>query len=211
MFKGVIFDFDGTIADTENLAIQVAMTLAEKYNFRSITDKEIPYVKSMGAREAIAYMGISRLRLPFIIKEAHRILQDEVSRADMCQMELYFLLEALSEQGILLGIITSNSHSNVKGFLDFHHLDFFDFIRSSTVFGKPRHFKKVLKKYGLKKDEILYVGDETRDIYAARKAGVPVAAVTWGFNNSERLRQENPEYLVDTVDELKEIIGGSYG
>ncbi len=211
MYKCIMFDFDGTLADTENMAVQVAMTLAEKYNFRSITPKEIPYIKSMGAREAIAYMGVSRFRLPFIIKAAHKILKEEVSRADLCQMELYFLLEELSQQGKLLGVITSNSRDNVEGFLDFHKLTFFNFIRASTIFGKARHFARIIKKYSLDKHEVLYVGDEIRDIHAAKRAGIVVAAVTWGFNTEERLREEEPDYIVNTVDELKDLIGEHHG
>ncbi len=208
MYRCVVFDFDGTLADTENMAVRVAMTLAEKYNFRSITEKEIPLIKNMTAREAIAYMGISRFRLPFIIREAHQILKAEISRAELCRPELKDYLNGLDESGIITGVVTSNARDNVQGFLELHGLKGMQFIRSSTIFGKARHFRKILRKFGLKAGEMLYVGDETRDIHAARRAGVAVAAVTWGFNHGDRLASEHPDYLVERVEELDRISRG---
>jgi len=206
MYKCVIFDFDGTIGDTEDVALQVAITLSEKYNFRRLTRGEIPLIKNMTAKEAIAYMGVSRFRLPFIIKEAHSIIRQEVSKANLIQPELSGLFADLGSSKIRTGIITSNSEDNVQSFLDLHGITSIHFLRSSSVFGKSRHFKKVLSQYRLKKGEVLYVGDEARDIHAAKKAGIDVAAVTWGFNSVERLRSENPNHLVETVDDLKAIL-----
>lgn len=206
MYKCVIFDFDGTIGDTEDLALQVAVNLAEKYNFRKLTKNEIPLIKHMTAKEAIAYMGVSRFRLPFIIREAHAILRQEVSRAKLCRDDLAGFFIALGDASITAGIITSNSTDNVEAFLDLHNIRIFNFIRTSSLFGKSKHFKKVLGQFKLNKGEVLYVGDEARDIHAAKKAGIDVAAVTWGFNSRERLGEENPDYLVEEVGDLRRIL-----
>lgn len=209
MYRCVIFDFDGTLGNTEDLALKVAVTLAEKYNFRSITRKEIPLIKGMTPREGMAYMGISRFRLPFIVREAHQILKSEMSRVPLCRPGLSEALVRMAEDRILLGIITSNSRDNVEAFLALHGIQVFGFIRSSSVFGKSRHFRKIRKRYRLERRELLYVGDECRDIHAARRAGIPIAVVTWGFNSRECLAAENPDYLVETVEELEGIVRGA--
>lgn len=208
MYRCVIFDFDGTLGNTEDLALRVAVTLAEKYNFRSITRKEIPLIKGMTPREGMAYMGISRFRLPFIIREAHQILKSEMSRVPLSRPELSDALLRMAADQIELGIITSNSQDNVEAFLALHEIPVFGFVRSSSVFGKSRHFRKVLKSLRLERQELLYVGDECRDIHAARRAGIPIAVVTWGFNSRECLVAEKPDYLVDTVEELERIVRG---
>ncbi len=207
MYKCVIFDFDGTIGDTEDLALQIAIKLSEKYNFRKLTKNEIPMIKHMTVREGMTYMGISRFRLPFIVKEAHGILRQEVSSAELCRPELEDLFHSLSDSLIMTGIITSNSADNVEAFFELHNIQIFDFLRSSSVFGKSKHLKKVLHQYNFKKRDVLYVGDEARDIVAAKKVGIDVAAVTWGFNSIDRLKAEKPNYLIEEVSELKRILG----
>ena len=103
-----------------------------------------------------------------------------------------------------MGIITSNSKKNVEKFLKKHNLnDIFDFIDSSTrILGKSYQIKSIIKKHRLDKDSVLYIGDETRDIEATKKVGIKVAAVTWGFNSSERLSQFSPDYLIDEPEQL---------
>jgi HAD superfamily hydrolase (TIGR01549 family) len=103
-----------------------------------------------------------------------------------------------------LGILTSNMAANVETFLDAHGLlDHFDFISStSKLTGKAKHLKAIRKTFSLRQEEMLYVGDEIRDIKASRKAGVHVAAVTWGFNSRESLAAEKPDYLLDHPGEF---------
>lgn len=72
-----------------------------------------------------------------------------------------------------IGIITSNSEANVKKFLEKNSLNiYFDFIDSSiSVFGKHKKLLKAIKKYQLDPKSTIYIGAETRDIEAAKKAG----------------------------------------
>jgi phosphoglycolate phosphatase len=60
----------------------------------------------------------------------------------------------------------------------------------------------MVSNHGLDRNHVLYIGDETRDIEAAHKAGVRVAAVTWGYNNAEMLKRFSPDYLVSRPHEL---------
>ena len=107
------------------------------------------------------------------------------------------------------GILTSNSSENVELFLKHHGLDdLFQFISSkSKLSGKAKHLKSILRTFSLEKEEILYVGDEIRDIKACQKVGIPIAAVTWGLNAKDALAANNPEYLFDDPQELRDLIG----
>lgn len=209
MYKCIVFDFDGTIGDTEDLAIQVACTLADKHNFRKVTKAEIPMIRTMSAREAIAYMGVSRFRLPFILREAQKILRKQVSSAPLCREDLHDFLRQLQKSSILSGVITSNAQENVRAFLQSHDIDGFDFVWESSIFGKSKHFKRLMAKYNVKAQEILYVGDEARDVHAAQKAKIDVAVVTWGFNTKERLQKEKPDYIVEDVNDLFSVVASS--
>ncbi|NES07303.1 MAG: HAD hydrolase-like protein, partial [Okeania sp. SIO2F4] len=81
------------------------------------------------------------------------------------------------------------------------------FITSgTTLFGKHRAIKKYLKSENIQPEEMVYVGDETRDINAAKKAKVKAIAVTWGFNSREALSEYQPDALVEQPQELIEVI-----
>ena len=88
----------------------------------------------------------------------------------------------------------------------------FDFISStSKLTGKSKHLKAIRKTFSLKSEELLYVGDELRDVKASQKANIPIAAVTWGFNSREALAASKPDYLFDTPAEFLSLLGSRGG
>ena len=118
------------------------------------------------------------------------------------------VLERFKNQGYSLYIITSNSRENVIQVLQkYEILHWFDRIDSaSTLFGKSRYIKKILKLENLQPQQALYVGDETRDIQAAKKAKIKIVAVSWGFNSTEVLSRHHPDALIDHPQELVEAV-----
>lgn len=114
----------------------------------------------------------------------------------------------LKERGYHLGILTSNDRANVQIFTNNHGLDdLFDFIHSEmNLFGKGRVLKHLLSKSNLERDDVIYVGDETRDIKAAQKANIKAIAVSWGFNSPEVLAAHNPDFLIHQPRELIAVI-----
>src|SRR3990167_9311652 len=108
-----------------------------------------------------------------------------------------------------LGIVTSNSKENVTSWLDSYKIKhFFHFIHvEPNYFGKNRVIKKVLKKYRMSKSHVFYIGDETRDIDAAKQNGIYSIAVTWGFNSEKILLQHQPHYIARNPNDLLTICG----
>jgi phosphoglycolate phosphatase len=85
-----------------------------------------------------------------------------------------------------------------------HKFPSFDFVVSEkTIFGKDKALKRIIKRYGLNKEHVIYVGDEPRDVKASLSAGVKVIAVTWGLGGKEGFEKVTPTALVDTPHELK--------
>ena len=93
-------------------------------------------------------------------------------------------------------------------FLHEHQLnDCFHFVSaSSKIWGKNRNIRHLIKSRQLNIDNMLYIGDETRDVDAAKKAGIKVAAVTWGFNSGETLKKHNPHYILNHPSELLSLL-----
>ncbi len=116
-------------------------------------------------------------------------------------------LHSLQSKGIRIGVLTSNNAALVHDFFNAHGFPTFDFVVSErTIFGKDKALKKILKRWGLQREEVVYVGDEPRDVTACRKAGIKVVAVTWGFGGKSGLASTPPDRLVDTADELLQVL-----
>jgi phosphoglycolate phosphatase-like HAD superfamily hydrolase len=86
--------------------------------------------------------------------------------------------------------------------------ELFSFIYSGTaLFGKHKVLRKFLRKNNLAPEDVIYVGDETRDIEASMKIRIKVVAVSWGFNSAQALAAQNPDFLIHHPRELVEVLG----
>jgi phosphoglycolate phosphatase len=202
----LLFDFDGTLADTFEIAVQVFNQLSGDFGYRPVTEEELPAMRKMGAREVMTEFGISTGTVP---KLAHRGLK--LIRARMDEVRPFAgipeMLRSLKEAGFILGILTSNSEENVNLFLQRHDLELFDFVRSSSrLFGKAREIRGILKKGRWSKEEVIFIGDECRDIEASHKAGIRVAAVSWGFNTTEALLALEPAAVLHHPEEISLLL-----
>ncbi|BAB76643.1 HAD-IA family hydrolase [Anabaena sp. FACHB-709] len=208
--KVIIFDFDGTIADTVDALVSIANRLAVEFGYVQITPEQLTLLRNFSSREIIKYSGVSLIKIPFLVKKVKSELKNKIHELKPIPGIKEALLE-LKEHDYKLGIITSNSRENVTNFLSINELDsLFDFIYSGvTIFGKTTIINNVLRQKQFKPQSVIYVGDETRDIEASKKANIKVIAVTWGFNSPEILAKQNPDFLIHQPRELLEVIKNS--
>lgn len=205
--KVIIFDFDGTIADTVDALVSVANRLAADFGYIQITSEELSILRNLTSREIIKYSGISIFKIPFLVKKVKSELKNKIPELKPIA-GMHEALVELKNQGHRLGIITSNSQDNVAEFLKINNLDnLFEFVYSGvTIFGKTTIINNVLRQKQIKTQEAIYVGDETRDIEASKKANIKVVAVTWGFNSPEALAKQKPNFLINHPSELIDVV-----
>ncbi|MBD2006262.1 MULTISPECIES: HAD-IA family hydrolase [Cyanophyceae] len=205
--KAIIFDFDGTIADTFDAIVSITNCLALEFGYKLATLEDIEQFRNLSSREIIHKSGVSFFKLPFLLRKVRAGLNNKIQELKPFPGIKEALIE-LKAQGNTLGIITSNSQDNVTLFLENNvFLEIFDFLYSApTVFGKHKVINSFLKQHNIKQQDVIYVGDETRDIEAARKSNVKAIAVTWGFNSKEVLAKHNPDFLIYNPQELIEVI-----
>ena len=208
--KIIIFDFDGTIADTVDALVTIANRLALEFGYVPINSQELVLLRNLTAREIIKYSGVSLFKIPFMVKKVKGELKHKIPELKPIEGINAALIE-LHHQGYHLGIITSNSQENVNEFLKCHNLDYlFDFIYSGvTIFGKTTIINNVLRQKHFQPESVIYVGDETRDIESAKKANIKVIAVSWGFNSPEALSKQNPDFLIHHHHELLAVMKSS--
>ncbi|HMT56102.1 MAG TPA: HAD family hydrolase [Candidatus Saccharibacteria bacterium] len=202
----VIFDFDGTLANTLELVANIYNEHAAQFGARQIDMNEFDEYRKLGYKKATKKAGIRWTVLPrmvlFISKEM---------KAHMGSVKPYDgivqVLKDIQQAGMTIGVLTSNDAQLVRDFFDAHGFPHFDFIVSEkTLFGKDKALKRIMKRHGLAREQVLYVGDEPRDIAASHKAGIRVVGVTWGVGGRVGLEPTKADAQVDTPRELKEAL-----
>ncbi len=206
MLKLIVFDFDGTIADSAYHGIKIINEMAPEFGLEPLTNAQITAVKDLPARKMIKDSGLPFYKLPrFVNQLQERIYESIPFMSTSVRIKPH--LDTIQSWGIQMGILTSNSEMNVRRFLDIKNIDCFDFVYSDhSIFGKSRLLKKMVKSYRLKKNEVIYIGDEVRDIKACKKAGIAIIACSWGLNSKASLLKVSPEYLVSKPSELIQIL-----
>jgi len=202
----VVFDFDGTIADTFLEGFRILNTLADEFGFQKLPMDELDGARDFSTRDLIKKLGIPKMKLHRISKRGTELMTDHISEIKPCAGMLD-LIRDLHQRGYRLGILTSNSETNVSAFLKQNEIEFFKFIKSSSkLLGKSSVIRHILKEYKLQPKDILFVGDEIRDIEAAQETGIHMAAVTWGYNSPNVIKASGPDYLFDAPQQIVDLL-----
>lgn len=196
------FDFDGTLADTLPWFDGILDDVAERYGFRKPTAQERLRMRHSNAQEILKMLRVPFWKLPAIMMHVRQRMEHagpEVRLFDGIAQALAQLRRA----GVILAVVSSNSLENVRRVLGPEVDALFDAYECGTdMFGKAAKLKRLLARYGVPPDELMLIGDELRDIDAARQAGVRVGCVAWGYNHVDALRAGAPDALFLEVSDL---------
>lgn len=204
-YKLLLWDFDGTLADTLSLALNVYNRMAREKQFKPIMDPHA--VREMSMREFLKSHDVPLHRVPFAFAAFLKEL-GELAAGTNLNEGVGQALQQITDMGIQQGVVSSNATENIRQCLKSNNAEsYFEHISgTSRVFGKEHRLKSAVKKFQVDLSEVLYVGDEIRDIEASQAAGMDIAAVTWGLNSAEALSSHRPTYLVSHPDDLLRIL-----
>jgi phosphoglycolate phosphatase len=207
----VIFDFDGTLANSVDLMFELYNNYAPQFGYLPVERSEFSAIRRMGYTKAMRLKKIKARRLPKIIMTLSREMHSHIDRVRPYE-GIVKVLHELKQSGFSIGVLTSNQAPLVEEFFQVHGFPEFDFVVSEkTIFGKDKALRKILKRFELRRDQVLYIGDEPRDVTASRKAGVMAIGVSWGLAGTEGFMNATPDYIVHTPKELlNTIVGLSY-
>lgn len=202
----MIFDFDGTIADSAELYVNILNSVSDKLRLPKLDINELRQLTRMPLTERCKKLGIPLYRLTFLNRKMHKEIKNYVHEIEWVE-GIEDQLIKLKNKGFKLVIISSNSTENIKAFLKKSEFEIFDIIyTSSRVFSKHKVINKLIKRLKIDKEEAIYIGDEYRDIMACKKAGIKIISVAWGFDSKELLMEGHPDYIANTPEELTNII-----
>jgi phosphoglycolate phosphatase len=207
LYKLAIFDFDGTLADSFPWFLGMVNGLADAHGFRRIEEHEIEMLRGLGARQVAGHLGVPAWKLPRIAREMRRQMARDIGGIALFP-GVDRLLRDLAGRGIRLAVVTSNSIDNVRRVLGpdsaalIHHYEC-----GASIFGKRPKLRAVLRASGVPASQAICIGDEIRDLEAARAEGIAFGAVTWGYTNPEALRAQNPEEMFEGPEEILQRLG----
>lgn len=208
-YRLVIFDFDGTLADSADWFISMANDVARRFRFREISDDEVAMLRGRSSREVVAYMRVPAWKMPFIARHTRKLVSENTSKIPLFP-ESRTLIRRLHEAGVVLALVSSNSEANVRRILGDDLADCIThYACGASMFGKTPKFRSVIRKADARHAQVLSIGDETRDIEAASRAGIDSGAVTWGYARPEILEAHRPTFLFTTMDDIARTVIGT--
>lgn len=201
----VIWDFDGTLADTLRIALHVFNDLAEDRGFLPIDDPDS--VRDMSMSEFLAAHKVRMHQIPAAFAELLRRIHQR-RRTIRMNDGIAAAVSKLHNSGIEQAVVSSNNAATISGCLKQAKIEqcFRSIHGTSRLFGKSKTLQRVAAKYGRTPQQVLYVGDEIRDIEAARAAGTACAAATWGLNSEAALRSAQPNYIVHSPSDVADLL-----
>jgi phosphoglycolate phosphatase len=203
MIKTIIFDFDGTIGDTFSLSLDKANEYAKERGWKQLKNTKSLRDKS-AAQLLKEHPNINLITLPGFVATLKKRVAKEFDTVKTFK-GMKKVIETLRKK-YKVGILTSNSSQNVKKVLKKEGIKYDFLVSDSSIFGKHIVLKKLLNKRKLKHHEVVYVGDEVRDVNSCIKIGINVMAVTWGFNSKKALSKAKPTFVVDKPAEILKIL-----
>ncbi|WP_420149159.1 HAD hydrolase-like protein [Spirosoma sp.] len=186
-YKLVIFDFDGTLADSFPYFLQTVNILAEKYDFPPIDTQNVDQLRGMDARQLMKNAKLPAWKIPLIASSFIRLMSRDIDQIRLFD-GISDVLKQLSDLGVQLAVVSSNSEANIRRVLGPENASLITYYGCGTsIFGKQHKFKKAITKSGVTSGEVLCVGDEIRDIEAAKEAVMAFGAVCWGYTRADAL------------------------
>lgn len=202
----VAFDFDGTLANTLPWFESIMDDVADKYGFRKASAAERAELRYRSAQDILKFLNVPFWKLPAIMAHVRQKMHDVAPNVALFE-GIAETLTALRATPLRMTILSSNSQANVQRVLGPQATTWFDDFECGTdLFGKAGKLQRLLARYGISPERCILVGDEMRDIDAARKVGVDVASVSWGYNHADALRPKQPDALVMSVPDLLGVL-----
>ena len=200
--EGVLFDVDGTLADSLPVCLSAFREAVQVFTGRVLTDSEI--VARFGPTEE----GMIQRLVPEqwercldVYLGAYRRALDEYPVALPAMTSA---LDRLRQRGLRLGVVTGKGYRSAVLTLDRLGLaGYFAVLEAGSPNGsiKSACIQRVLVHWGLGADRVAYVGDSASDVLAAREAGVvPLGAAWLPTTDAQALRAAAPHEIFDTLE-----------
>lgn len=201
--KTLIFDFDGTLADSFSLVMELAYEILE---MEPLPAREVERLRRLPLFKAVRELRVPLYRVPKLLLNGRQKMHERIHEVHPFP-GIPEVLSVLHQQGNHLLVISSNSEQNVRSFLRANHLEgYFDGVYGGVgIFDKAGALRKVMRRNKLDPANCFYIGDEVRDIMGASRVDVRTVSVAWGYQHETALKRHHPFAIARQPTDLLEI------
>lgn len=204
-YKLIVFDFDGTLADSFSSFLWAARRAAERHGFRAIDESMLDELRGYSGRQVMKYLGIPLWKAPIVAADMRRFMLERVTDVRLFE-GVVGVVRSLVEAGIEIAVVTSSSRANVRAVLGKEHERYVKHLACGVgMFGKSAKMKQLLRTCGYGTRDVLCVGDEIRDSEAAKASGVGFIGVSWGYTTPAVLQQYSDGPLFERIEDVLEL------
>jgi phosphoglycolate phosphatase len=202
-----LFDFDGTLADSQDWFLGIFDQVADRFGYRRLAPGDRERLRGLETRAILHDLDVPTWKLPMIAKHVR-----ELAARDIDQIRLFpgaaEMLGALKAAGVQAAVVSSNDEGNVRRVLGPAAAHVVHFACGASLFGKASKIRGVLKAMRADAGSAILVGDETRDAAAARDVGIDIGLVAWGYADPDFLRSLSPTMFFERMDEIAPALIG---
>ena len=207
--KALLFDFDGTLLNTNDLIIQTFMHVLNERFPGQFSPKDC--LKFIGPSLKQTFNDIAPGEEEALIAKYRAWNIEHHDELVSQYPDVVSTLEQLKAQGILLAIVSTKRNDTIdRGLSILGAAHLFD-VRIGTddvknVKPDPEPVLLALERLGIDKDDAIMIGDNSHDIEAGHRAGVRAAGVAWAIKGEAYLQQYQPEYILHHMTDLLDIV-----
>jgi phosphoglycolate phosphatase len=201
-YRMAIFDFDGTLADSFPWVISVMNDVADRFKFRRVVAEELDDLRLCDAREIMRRLGVKRWKLPMIARYVRTRMAEDIDQIGLFPGARDMLAQ-LAGEGVKLAVVSANGQGTIETVLGPSSAALIGgFACGVSLFGKRNKLIKMAKLAEIDRADCIVIGDELRDLDAARAAGMAFGAATWGATRREALAARGADFLFARVDQI---------
>lgn len=203
MIKNIIFDWSGTLSDD-----LISNYIAVMETFKKL-GLEILTLEEFKKEFTLPYMEFyKKFKKDVSKKRVKELYTKEIGLTDKSKpfLKVKETLKFLKQKKIKMVLLSSCLQKQLEEDIENYKFQNYFIDVNGSVYNKVEAITEVIRRNNFKPEETIYIGDMTHDIDAGKKAGVITVVVSYGYQSKEKLLEKNPDFLIENLRELKNII-----
>jgi len=212
-FKLVIFDFDGTLADTRKLIVICKQETMRELGIRVLSEEECASTIGLSAATGFrqSYPDMSEEMIDKCVAQYRAKFEEKKLEIPPELFQgITETLEFLKKKGVICTIASARNSKSLKGFLSLMDIEkYFPYVLggddTELLKPHPEPVLKTLKDLDIRAEDTLVVGDMPYDVLMGKNAGTYACGVTYGNSSREELVSSGADYVVDSMSDILKL------